>query len=223
MITAEDVLRALTRSRIVLAVPAELAVADALADAQTEPDKASGIYLLRLAEAIAAGHVIAGYDASGRYIYELSEAGRKIAQPAQAEPARPAEPVQPPAQALSAETPDVLTCSAQYADKNRAELGRHVRGGGVVRILDLRNRKVLEYRSQERPASLAGMPDDLASLWQLQRQRWSDAARSRPDAAEHLAAMVRARQAAVPADAPSQHPEAVRKRRIRARKKGNSK
>lgn len=43
--------------------------------------------------------------------------------------------------------------------------------GGVVRIVDLRRRKVLEYRSQERPACLAGMPDDLPALWQAQHER----------------------------------------------------
>jgi hypothetical protein len=45
--------------------------------------------------------------------------------------------------------------------------------------VDLRRRKVLEYRSQERPACLAGMPDDLPVLWQAQHERQSAAARLR--------------------------------------------
>ena len=152
----------MARSAITGPVPPELAIAEVLADAQSDPESAP--YLLGVAAAIAAGYVAAGYDRAGRFVYEATEAGRRAAQ-----------------QAVSAplETPDVLTCSAEYADRNRYELARHVRSGGVVRIVDLRRRKVIEYRSQELPACIAGMPDDLPALWQAQHERWSAAAQLR--------------------------------------------
>ena len=78
------------------------------------------------------------------------------------------------------DTPPVLYVSSGYADKHQAELHHHIEDGGVVAILDLRRRRIREWRSQERPACIAAMPDDIERIWQVQHEHDSEVARQNP-------------------------------------------
>jgi hypothetical protein len=104
---------------------------------------------------------------------------------------------------MPVETPPVLFVSARYANRHGSELARHIKAGGVVAVLDLTRRRVREWRSQERPACIAAMADDLAGVWQIKHGEDSEKTR-------------RSWAAARSGDPLSDHPQAVRSRRRRA-------
>jgi hypothetical protein len=69
------------------------------------------------------------------------------------------------------ETPPLLTVSGRYADDHDPELRRHVRAGGVVRVINASTAEVIEYRSRERPSCLEWMQDDMDGIRLLTSER----------------------------------------------------
>jgi hypothetical protein len=73
----------------------------------------------------------------------------------------------------------VLTVSVAEFHKTPAEVLRHVRGGGLVRIIDLHRKVVVCWLTPDTPASMLAMPDDLPALCEARHEAASQRARER--------------------------------------------
>lgn len=62
------------------------------------------------------------------------------------------------------ESPEIITCSVQYAGNHLGALLDAAAAGAAVRIIDLRRGEVRGYIRTERPAALDSMPDDLGLI-----------------------------------------------------------